>query len=83
MGIWLRQALVIIDRARSQARVIGVPMNKLFSAPSGVDYAHRDVGEGDAPLILLQHFCGNLGDWDPGLVLDQVASSTFGTREGR
>ena len=57
--------------------------NKLVSAPNGGDYAHRDVREGDAPLILLQHFRGNLDHWDPALLDDQVASSTFGTREGR
>jgi pimeloyl-ACP methyl ester carboxylesterase len=44
--------------------------NKLISAPNGVDYAYRDTGrgEGDAPLVLLQHFRGNLDSWDPALI---------------
>jgi pimeloyl-ACP methyl ester carboxylesterase len=44
--------------------------NKLVSAPNGVDYAYRDAGEGDVPLILLQHFRGNLDNWDPALADD-------------
>jgi pimeloyl-ACP methyl ester carboxylesterase len=44
--------------------------NKLVSAPNGVDYAYRDAGEGGLPLILLQHFRGNLDSWDPALVDD-------------
>jgi pimeloyl-ACP methyl ester carboxylesterase len=44
--------------------------NKLISAPSGVDYAYRDTGGGGggAPLVLLQHFRGNLDSWDPALI---------------
>ena len=38
------------------------------SAGNGVEYAYRDVGEGDVPLVLLQHFRGNLDNWDPALV---------------
>ena len=34
--------------------------NKLVSAVNGIDYAYRDVGEGPVPLVLLQHFRGNL-----------------------
>ena len=41
--------------------------NKLISAPNGVDYAYRDTG-GRAPLVLLQHFRGNLDSWDPALI---------------
>ena len=37
-------------------------------AENGVDYAYRDVGKGDVPLVLLQHFRGNLDNWDPALV---------------
>jgi len=44
--------------------------NKLASSPNGVDYAYRDVGEGEPPLVLLQHFRGNLDNWDPALVDD-------------
>ena len=38
------------------------------TAENGIDYAHRDVGESDVPLVLLQHFRGNLDNWDPALV---------------
>jgi pimeloyl-ACP methyl ester carboxylesterase len=48
--------------------------NKLASLPSGVDYAYRDAGEGELPLILLQHFRGNLDNWDPALVDDLAAA---------
>ena len=33
----------------------------------------RDVGEGDIPLVLLQHFRGNLDNWDPALIDDLAA----------
>jgi pimeloyl-ACP methyl ester carboxylesterase len=44
--------------------------NQLVSAANGVDYACRDTGggEGAVPLVLLQHFRGNLDNWDPALV---------------
>jgi pimeloyl-ACP methyl ester carboxylesterase len=35
---------------------------------NAVDYAYRDLGEGAVPLVLLQHFRGNLDNWDPALV---------------
>jgi len=41
--------------------------NRVISAGNGVDYAYRDVGEG-TPLVLLQHFRGNLDNWDPALI---------------
>ena len=43
-------------------------------AQNGIEYAYRDLGEGDVPLVLLQHFRGNLDNWDPALV-DALASS--------
>jgi pimeloyl-ACP methyl ester carboxylesterase len=48
--------------------------NKLVSAPRGVDYAYREAGQGELPLILLQHFRGNLDSWDPALVDDLSAA---------
>jgi pimeloyl-ACP methyl ester carboxylesterase len=43
--------------------------NTLVSAANGVDYAYRDTGPGDGvPLVLLQHFRGNLDNWDPALI---------------
>jgi len=57
--------------------------NKLASAPNGVDYAYRDTGEGPdkstAPLVLLQHFRGNLDSWDPALI-DGLADGLAGGR---
>ncbi len=44
--------------------------NELVSAANGIDYAYRDTGGGDGavPLVLLQHFRGNLDNWDPALI---------------
>ena len=38
------------------------------TAHNGIEYAYRELGEGDVPLVLLQHFRGNLDNWDPALV---------------
>src|SRR6476620_2409407 len=38
------------------------------TAGTAIEYAYRDVGEDDVPLVLLQHFRGNLDNWDPALV---------------
>ena len=38
------------------------------TAENGIEYAYRDVGESDVPLVVLQHFRGNLDNWDPALV---------------
>ena len=50
--------------------------HELVSAANGVDYAYRDTrgGEGSVPLVLLQHFRGNLDNWDPALI-DALASA--------
>jgi len=42
--------------------------NKLIKAANGVDYAYREAGDGEVPLVLLQHFRGNLDSWDPALI---------------
>jgi pimeloyl-ACP methyl ester carboxylesterase len=42
--------------------------NKVVRAANGIDYAYRQVGEGTPALVLLQHFRGNLDNWDPALV---------------
>jgi pimeloyl-ACP methyl ester carboxylesterase len=42
--------------------------NQLVSAANGVDFAYRRTGGGPVPLVLLQHFRGNLDNWDPALV---------------
>jgi pimeloyl-ACP methyl ester carboxylesterase len=38
------------------------------TAGNAIEYAYRDLGEGDVPIVLLQHFRGNLDNWDPALV---------------
>ena len=51
--------------------------NKLVRAANGVDYAYRDTGPGaggGVPLVLFQHFRGNLDNWDPALI-DTLASA--------
>src|SRR3954469_6775257 len=41
---------------------------KTARAANGVDYAYRETGDGATPLVLLQHFRGNLDYWDPPLI---------------
>ena len=46
----------------------GLP-NEPVSAANCVEYAYRDTGgQGGPPLVLLQHFRGNLDNWDPALI---------------
>jgi pimeloyl-ACP methyl ester carboxylesterase len=49
----------------------------LVRAAKGIDYAYRDTGpraSGGVPLVLFQHFRGNLDNWDPALI-DALASA--------
>jgi pimeloyl-ACP methyl ester carboxylesterase len=51
--------------------------NQTIEAPNGVSYTYRRLGEPSAsapPLVWLQHFRGNLDNWDPALV-DALAST--------
>jgi pimeloyl-ACP methyl ester carboxylesterase len=51
--------------------------NQTVSAANGIDYAYRDTGNGSEsalPLVLLQHFRGNLDNWDPALI-DALAAT--------
>ena len=50
--------------------------NELVSAANDVGYAYRDTGGGSGavPLVLFQHFRGNLDNWDPALI-DALAST--------
>jgi len=41
---------------------------KRVTAGNGIDYAYREPGDSAVPLVLLQHFRGNLDNWDPALV---------------
>ena len=47
--------------------------NQVIHAENGIAYAYREIGTGTVPLVLLQHFRGNLDNWDPRLV-DGLAS---------
>jgi len=42
--------------------------NRHVTGANAVDYVYRDVGVGELPLVLLQHFHGNLDNWDPALI---------------
>ncbi len=62
--------------ARGDSAYSGLP-NELVRAANGTDYAYRDTGpgaSGSVPLVLLQHFRGNLDNWDPALI-DALASA--------
>jgi pimeloyl-ACP methyl ester carboxylesterase len=51
--------------------------NQTVEAPNGVRHAYRRLGEpspGAPPLVLLQHFRGNLDNWDPDLT-DALAAT--------
>jgi pimeloyl-ACP methyl ester carboxylesterase len=48
-------------------------LTKRVTAENGIEYVYRDVGAGDIPLVLLQHFRGNLDNWDPALI-DELAA---------
>jgi pimeloyl-ACP methyl ester carboxylesterase len=51
----------------------GTAHNQVIHADNGIDYAYREIGTGTVPLVLLQHFRGNLENWDAQLV-DALAS---------
>src|SRR5256886_138215 len=38
------------------------------AADNAIEYAYRDTGHGAVPLVPLQHFRGNLDNWDPALI---------------
>ena len=51
----------------------GTAPNQVISADNGIDYTYREIGAVAVPLVLLQHFRGNLENWDFQLV-DALAS---------
>ena len=66
--------------ASSMAQEYSELPNELVSGANGVDYAYRDTGGGQRgalPLVLLQHFRGNLDSWDPALI-DALARAPEG-----
>ena len=58
-------------------------VTKRVAAENGIEYAYRDVGESDVPLVLLQHFRGNLDNWDPALIDDLSAARRVVTFDNR
>jgi pimeloyl-ACP methyl ester carboxylesterase len=56
-----------------QTQTYSTTPTKVVGAADGLDYAYREVGSGAVPLVLLQHFRGNLDNWDPALI-DALAS---------
>jgi hypothetical protein len=44
--------------------------NGVVGAANGISYAYRQTGGHDraVPVVLLQHFRGNLDSWDPALL---------------
>jgi pimeloyl-ACP methyl ester carboxylesterase len=44
-----------------------VPTQRVAAA-NAIEYAYRSLGASDVPLVLLQHFRGNLDNWDPDLI---------------
>src|SRR3984893_17149521 len=49
-----------------------LPTNKI-TARNGFEYGYREVGASPVPLMLRQHFRGNLDNWDPALIDDLSA----------
>ena len=45
-----------------------------ITAGNGIEYAYHDLGASEVPLVVLQHFRGNLDNWDPALI-DDLAST--------
>jgi len=43
-------------------------MTTTVAADNAIEYAYRDTGDSAVPLVLLQHFRGNLDNWDPALI---------------
>ena len=51
----------------STSEYVSVP-TKVACGDNEIDFVYREVGEGTPALVLLQHFRGNLDNWDPALV---------------
>jgi pimeloyl-ACP methyl ester carboxylesterase len=56
----------------AQASYLDAQIQRI-TAGNGIEYAYRDLGAGKVPLVLLQHFRGNLDNWDPALIDDLAA----------
>src|SRR6185437_1166876 len=61
------------EQTRTEATVAYANAStRRVTADNGIEYAYRDLGRdlgrGDVPLVLLQHFRGSLDNWDPALI---------------
>jgi pimeloyl-ACP methyl ester carboxylesterase len=52
---------------------VDVPAQRA-AAGNGIEYTYRALGASDVPLVALQHFRGNLDNWDPALI-DALAAN--------
>jgi pimeloyl-ACP methyl ester carboxylesterase len=53
----------------AEARAYTMAKTLHVTGANGINYAYRQVGNNDAePLVLLQHFRGNLDNWDRALI---------------
>jgi pimeloyl-ACP methyl ester carboxylesterase len=66
----------------AQAGNAGAPIKRV-TAENGIEYAYHDLGAGQMPLVLLQHFRGNLDNWDPALIDDLAARRRVVTFDNR
>jgi hypothetical protein len=55
---------------------------KRVTAENGIEYAYRELGAGEVPLVLLQHFRGNLDNWDPALTRSDWSSRSTTLESG-
>jgi len=59
--------------AQSNAPGYAALLTHKITARNGIEYAYQEVGTSPVPLLLLQHFRGNLDNWDPALIGDLSA----------
>src|SRR5712691_4655411 len=57
-----------VDKDGTTAESYSAAPNRRVTASNGIDYAYGDIGQRPVPLVLLQHFRGNLDNWDPALI---------------
>ena len=66
----------------AQAGYADAPIRRV-TAGNGIEYAYHDLGASEVPLVLLQHFRGNLDNWDPALIDDLAAGRRVITFDNR
>jgi pimeloyl-ACP methyl ester carboxylesterase len=56
------------QRATDTALGYAGASTRRVAADNAIEYAYRESGDSAVPLVLLQHFRGNLDNWDPALI---------------